>query len=123
VLAASKYLIITTKIASVEPKFGLNDVFLDVDLPIHSEVMMPFEGCCENRFCRPRLAGDFDDTMSESHKWAEVETRYLNQGELSRYGTGQRTSKEHSFSRSKTLTRRGPKQNIAFLYLRHSTDT
>ena len=45
-LVANAYLTITNKIASVAQKFGLNDVFLGVDLPIHSELLILFEGCC-----------------------------------------------------------------------------
>jgi hypothetical protein len=55
VLAANAYLTIISKIGSVAQKFGLNDVFLDVDLPIYSHVLILFEGCCGNGFCRSRL--------------------------------------------------------------------
>jgi hypothetical protein len=61
--------------------------------------------------------------MPESHKCAEVETRYSKTGGLFLYGTGQRAAGSIHFSRRKTLTWRGPKQNITSLYLRHSTDT
>jgi hypothetical protein len=87
---------ITNKIASAAQQFGLNDVFLGVDLPIHSEVLIPFEGCCGNGFCRPRL------TILCPSRIAAGSIR---------------------FSRRKTITWRGPERNITSLYLRHSTDT
>jgi len=58
--------------------------------------------------------------MPASHKCAKVETRYFKMGGLFLYGTGQRAAGSIHFSRRKTLTWRGPKQNITSLYLQPS---
>ena len=58
------------------------------------------------------LSSTLDDIMSESHK----EARYFRIGGLFLYGTGQRAAGSIHFSRRKTLTWRGPKQNITSLF-------